>query len=110
MFEPKQLQAIDLYAQGMKGTEIATTIDIRPETLSRWRQDPAFLDAIYTRSRELLKDSLPNIYKVLIAKALEGSYAHAKLILEHLDNVEKNAIISKDQTIQFIWKTDDKTD
>lgn len=109
MFEAKQLQAIELYAQGRKGQEIAVEIEIRPETLSRWRQDPAFLEAIYTRSRELLKDALPNIYKVLVAKAMEGSYAHAKLILEHLDNVEKNAIISRDQTITFAWKIDDKS-
>jgi hypothetical protein len=109
MFEPKQLQAIEFYAQGRKGTEIATELGLCPETLSRWRQDPKFIEAIFNRSRELLKDALPEIYKVLVEKAIAGSYAHAKLILEHLDNVEKNMIQSKEQTISFTWKLDDKT-
>ena len=106
-FTAIQLQAIDLYAIGVKGCDIAKEIDVIPGTLSRWRQDPKFISAISAKAKELLKDALPSIYKTLISKAISGSYPHARLILDHLDNIDKTTLESGDRTISFTWKTDE---
>ena len=103
----KQLQAIDLYAIGMKGTDIAEQVGVIPGTLSRWRQDPEFMEAINNKAKACLKDSLPAIYQTLISKAKSGSYPHARLILDHLDNLQKNIAETSDQTLTFTWKQHD---
>lgn len=102
-FTKKHLEAIELFAQGKKGTEVSDEIDVIPGTLSRWKQDPEFVQAIYLRAKDLLKDALPEIYKALVVKATAGSYPHARLILDHLDNLEKNALQSTEQSLTFTW-------
>jgi len=39
---PKQLKAAILYAEGLKGTDIAKSISVTPQTISEWKNNPAF--------------------------------------------------------------------
>jgi len=106
-FNFKHIKAIELFALGLKCNEVAKEVDVIPGTISRWRQDPEFMEAINNKAKELLKDALPSIYQTLISKAKSGSYPHARLILDHLDNLQKNIAETSDQTLTFTWKQND---
>ena len=50
-----QLLAAHLLASGIKTSEILKQLKIRPETLSRWRQDSEFINAIQSAQETVLE-------------------------------------------------------
>jgi len=107
-FSAKQIKAIELFAAGTHNcTQVAEEVKVTRVTISKWRRNPQFSEAICTRAKELLKGYLPEIYKVTKDHALRGNHNHIKLILDHLGNIEKT---SKRQgsSISFTWDTSDE--
>lgn len=102
-FDEKQLLAIDLLAQGYNNTETAEEIKVSVSTISRWKNNSAFLNAIVNKARELLKLELPAIYRSASKNAIKGSAQHTKILLDHLDNLEKQAVDLSGKTITFTW-------
>ena len=51
-----QLIAVHLLASGVKASVIAKHIDIREETLSRWRQIDAFKEAVEDAVEDILRE------------------------------------------------------
>ena len=51
-----QLIAIHLIASGVKASVIANQLDIREETLSRWRQNDAFKEALEDAIEVILRE------------------------------------------------------
>jgi len=101
----KQVKAIKLYAQGKTGVEVSEAIGVIPGTLSRWRRNPQFIEAIIDEAKMALKADIPTLYRSAVKNAEKGSAAHLRIIIEHLDNLEK----AKKNTgsITFTWEADE---
>ena len=61
---------------------LADSLGVRPETITRWKREQEFNEAVTARARELLGDDLPEIYGALRREANAGSFQHIKLALE----------------------------
>jgi len=101
-FSHKQLRAIQLFAAGRNCKEVAEAINVTPATISRWRHNSEFHSAILKEARTQLKNRLPKIYDVAAGKAEAGSAAHLRILLDHIENLEKN-VVDTAQTIVFTW-------
>ena len=55
-FNENQLIAIHLIASGIKASVIANQLNIREETLSRWRQIDAFKEAVEDAVEDILRE------------------------------------------------------
>ena len=62
--------------------EIAKELDVRPETLSRWKKAQGFLDAIWSTALYHLEPELLTVMQILIGKAKAGDLPSARLLLE----------------------------
>jgi len=103
-FSPKQLEAIEMFATGEYNcTQVAEIIEVASQTISTWRKNYQFMDAIYKRAKELLKDALPEIYKSTKKKAIEGNPAHIKIILDHIEYLEKVVSEKNQASFTFTW-------
>ena len=61
-----QLIAVHLLASGVKASLIAKQLEIRAETLSRWRQDSEFIKAIESAQGTILKGIIDSQKSLLI--------------------------------------------
>lgn len=101
-FTAKQIKCIELLAVSeLTQKQIAEQLEIGQSTLSEWKNSPEFYTEVIRRARELLKISLPDIYRSLVKKAKEGSYSHIKLMLEHIEHIEK--LFLSQPNISFTW-------
>ncbi len=75
-----QLIAIHLIASGIKASVIANQLDIREETLSRWRQIDAFKDALEDATEAVLRE-IDETHKNLLISSQD-------VITEALNNEE----------------------
>ena len=57
----KQTEALKLLIAGRTGGQVAKALSVRPETVSRWRQLPAFIDALASANDPELTDGDANI-------------------------------------------------
>lgn len=103
-FNARQLRAIELFAIGSYSCQdIASDIGVTNKTISVWRRNSQFMDAIITRAREILKESLPELYNVALDESVKGSPQFLKIILDHLDKLEATKAMKSDSTITFKW-------
>jgi hypothetical protein len=102
-FTPQQLEAIELFATGeYKCQEVAAKVGVNPTTISQWRKNYQFIDAVIRRSRELLKSCIPELYSSGVLEATKGSAPHLKIILEHIEKLE-NIRAETTGVITFKW-------
>ena len=73
-----QLIAVYLIASGVKGSAITKQLNIRSETLSRWKQDPEFNTAVMDATEIILEEIIHTHKNLLITSQ--------KVILETLNN------------------------
>ena len=84
-----QLLAAHLLATGIKTSEILVQLNIRPETLSRWRQDEDFIKAIDKAQEDILEGIVdtqkrtPILCQDVLIKALNNN---------KLDDLKKSMI------------------
>ena len=72
---------------------LAAELGLNDRTLTRWGKKTEVKDAISDRIRELLGDALPELYAVLLAKALTGAFSHLKMAFEMAgEYVEKHEV------------------
>ena len=57
----KQTEALKLLIAGRTGGQVAKALAVRPETISRWKQLPAFVDALASANDPELTDGDANI-------------------------------------------------
>lgn len=101
----RKAKAVELLAHGGQNyREVAQQVGVTEVTLRRWRKDPVFADAVLERSRDLLKENLPDIYSVLFEKAKEGQHQHIRLVLEHLEFLEELRSTVESAQISFVWR------
>ena len=105
-FNPKRLKAIELLAIGtIANQDIASELRINPQTLCKWKKDPEFMHAVVLRSRQLLKEDLPAIYKKLGEQGKIGSHQHIKILIDHLEKLEEAK--SSQTSLSFTWITNE---
>ena len=75
-----QLIAINLIASGVRGSIIADQLSIREETLSRWRQNHKFNNAIKDATEAILREIVDTHKNLLITSQ--------NIIIETLNNKE----------------------
>ena len=103
-FNKRQLEAIELFATGEYTCgKVAKEVGVNPCTISAWRKNSQFMDAIIERSRELLKEALPAIYNKASDEAIKGSAQFVKILLDHLEKLEHEKTQRADATIVFKW-------
>lgn len=108
VFTAIQLQAIELLAIGdLSHQEIATQIGVTPQTISNWKRNYQFTDAIINRSREILKEGLPILYKHAMKYAQDGSVGYFRTLLEHMEKLESQQATRAGAQITFTWDVDD---
>ena len=83
-FKPKQLRAIELLASqpDMDLRKIAEESGVSHPTLLRWRQESAFLEAVYDRYMQLFGGKLPGVLNSMIRESRLGNVAAARLVME----------------------------
>jgi len=106
VFNKRQLLAIELMARGNYKhlKEITKEVGCSEKTIYKWRNDPLFMAAVVDRSREIIKESLPSVYKVLSKEAGKGTHQHIKILLEHLERLEEQKTKALEGMITFTWK------
>lgn len=103
-FSLQQLQSIELFATGEYNCgQVAEQVGVTPQTISTWRRNYQYMDAIYQKAKEHLKSQLPEIYKAATKKAKDGSHQHIKIILDHLENLEKMTTKNTQGSFTFTW-------
>lgn len=104
-WSPAQLAAIELFAAGAhKCQEVAKEVGVNPTTISNWRKNYQFIDAILVRAREMLRERLPDLYNSGVNEACKGSSAHLKIILDHIEKLENIRSEVADHMITFKWE------
>lgn len=103
----KQLKAIELLAETteLQQKEIACEVGVSETTFRKWKRNPEFIQAVITRSRELVKEALPDIYKSLSNNAKKGEPQHIKIVLDHLEKLEQMREKANEGSITFTWRT-----
>jgi hypothetical protein len=67
LFSGKQIQAIELLAQGKAVGKVCDELKIGYSTMSLWRSSEGFKEAISERAKEIIKDSNAALYSGLSA-------------------------------------------
>ena len=94
-FKPKQLMAIELLASqpDMDLRTIAQESGVSHPTLLRWRQDVAFLEAVYDRYMQLFGGKLPKVLNAMIRESRLGNVQAARLVMEAAGKLVKRISI-----------------
>ena len=84
---------------------LASSLDVEPITLYRWKKLDGFMDEVRKFIRSELEDDISEIYGALRKEAKAGSFQHIKLALELSgDYVQKQEI---DLNIDFTKLSDE---
>ena len=89
-----QLIAVHLIASGHKSCEVSKQLDMRPETLSRWRKDPQFEKAVNDTTEIILNEIIDTNKNILILSQ--------KIILQTLQDESLDLIRKANIALKFI--------
>ena len=89
-----QLIAVHLLASGVKASVIAKHIDIREETLSRWRQIDEFKDALEDATEAVLRE-IDETHKNLLIRSQD-------VISEALNNEELDLFKKANLALRYL--------
>ena len=89
-----QLIAIHLIASGMKASLISKQLGIREETLSRWRQNDKFNEAVENATERILTEIVDTHKNLLITSQ--------KIIADALKNEELDLLKKANLAIRFL--------
>ncbi len=89
-----QLIAVYLIASGVKASAISKQLNIRTETLSRWRQDPEFKTAVMDATEIILEEIIDTHKNLLITSQ--------KIILETLNNQELDLFKKTNVALRYL--------
>ena len=97
-----QLLAAHLLATGIKTSEILNQLNIRPETLSRWRQDPQFMEVVKDTTEIILNEIIDSHKNILILSQ--------KIILDTLQDESLDLVRKANVALRFIGLMKGKDD
>jgi hypothetical protein len=68
---PAQEQAIELLLQGKTATDVATTLQLPPDEVQRWRHEHPVFRAMLNRQRRILWEETQERLRALVPRAIE---------------------------------------
>ena len=89
-----QLLAAHLIASGVKSSEILNQLNIRPETLCRWKQEPQFMKVVNDTTEIILNEIIDTHKNILILSQ--------KVILEALKDDSLDIMRKANIALRFI--------
>ena len=94
-FSDKQKVAIEYIAAnpGITNKELATLIKSKTRTVSGWRTNVKFIDAIYDRFMEVTGKELPALIMALIEEGKQGNVKAIELALKHFGKFQDSVTI-----------------
>ena len=97
-----QLLAAHLIASGVKSSEILNQLNIRPETLCRWKQEPEFIKVVNDTTEIILNESIDTHKNILILSQ--------KIILDTLQDEGLDLVRKANIALRFIGLMKGKDD
>ena len=97
-----QLLAAHLIASGVKSSEILNQLNIRPETLCRWKQEPEFMKVVNDTTEIILNEIIDTHKNILILSQ--------KIILETLQDESLDLVRKANIALRFIGLMKGKDD
>ena len=87
----KKLRAIDILGTqpDVTGVEICKELDISKNTLTEWKKDIAFVEAVYEKYMITFNSKLPAVLEAMIREAKEGNVQAGKLVMEVAGKIVK---------------------
>ena len=94
-FNDKQKVAIEYVASnpGITNKELSGLIKVKSRTISGWRNNPKFIDAIYDRFMEVTGKELPALVLALIEEGKQGNVKAIELALKHFGKFQDSVTI-----------------
>ena len=110
--KPHKVLAIELFALNPAITvkEVAAKVGVSDICVSKWRQDPMFIDKIYERYMTEFGSQLPAVINAMVREAKHGNVQAARLVLEHSGKLVKNVNITIDSPFEKFLKAEDVQD
>ena len=97
-----QLIAIHLLASGLKASNIAKQLGVREETVSRWRQEPIFKEALEDKIEIILREIIESQKHLLIMSQ--------NVILKTLESKSIDLVKKSNIALKFIGLMKGKDD
>ena len=97
-----QLLAAHLIASGVKSSEILNQLNIRPETLCRWKQEPEFMKVVNDTTEIILNEIIDTHKNILILSQ--------KIILDALQDESLDLVRKANIALRFIGLMKGKDD
>jgi len=97
-----QLLAAHLIASGVKSSEILNQLNIRPETLCRWKQEPEFMKVVNDTTEIILNEIIDTHKNILILSQ--------KIILDTLQDENLDLVRKANVALRFIGLMKGKDD
>ena len=97
-----QLLAAHLIASGVKSSEILNQLNIRPETLCRWKQEPEFIKVVNDTTEIILNEIIDTHKNILILSQ--------KIILDALQDESLDLVRKANVALRFIGLMKGKDD
>lgn len=87
----KKLRAIDILGTqpDVTGVEICKELNISKNTLTEWKKDIAFVEAVYEKYMITFNSKLPAVLEAMIREAKEGNVQAGKLVMEVAGKIVK---------------------
>ena len=97
-----QLLAAHLIASGVKSSEILNQLNVRPETLCRWKQDPEFIKVVNDTTEIILNEIIDTHKNILLLSQ--------KIILDTLQDESLDLVRKANVALRFIGLMKGKDD
>jgi len=91
----------------MKCVDVAETVGVHEDTITKWRKDPLFIEAIYDRYMVQFGAELPSVLNAMVREACAGNVQAGRLVLEHSGKLVKNVNVTIDSPFDKFLKSSD---
>ena len=68
--------------------EFATTIKAHPTTISTWKREPGFLDAVRDRANEIARESHAEVIRALLSNIHAGDTAAIRIYFDYFQGMK----------------------
>lgn len=110
--KPQKILAIELFALNPSMTikQVADKVGVAERCVSKWREDPMFIDKIYDRYMVEFGSQIPAVVNAMVREGKHGNVQAARLVLEHSGLLVKNINITVDSPFEKFLKSDNILD
>jgi len=111
-FNIKQLTAIEKIAidPGYHNTKLASELNVKSETIRRWKNDVGFISAVYDRFMDIAGKHMPDVIMAQIEEAKAGKTQAATLVLKHFGKFQDTITIKIESPFDQFLKTNNAED